>query len=189
LAARKAVEQNLTREMILEAARELFVKQGYQSTSMRQVAKVLNYSHGAIYYHFKNKAELYYALVKKDFTLLNQKLAEVINEEGEPQTKLERILLGFIEFGLNNQSHYEIMFQIKDKELQHHFEQEPILSYERFAQAIFSLYPKQVSPAIIWSIFLSLHGFVTHYCKSGQSYEDVKELAKSHVQFIMKAFL
>lgn len=64
MSPRKSGHPELTREMIMDAARDLFVQKGYQHVSMRQIAKELNYSHGAIYYHFKNKAELFYALVE-----------------------------------------------------------------------------------------------------------------------------
>lgn len=185
MAARRAVEQELTREMILNAARELFVEKGYQHASMRQLAQVLGYSHGAIYYHFKNKAELYYALVKIDFSLLDHKLEEVLNEETDRRTKLENVLMGFIQFGLENQSHYEIMFMVKDKEVQAFLEQEPNQSYEKFANALYELTDKKITLPLIWSAFLSLHGFVSKYCSVGASFQEVKPIAKAHVQFIL----
>jgi AcrR family transcriptional regulator len=188
LAARRAVEQELTKEIILDAARDLFVQKGYQHVSMRQLANVLGYSHGAIYYHFKNKAELFYTLVRQDFSLLDQKLEETMAEEAmAQQTKLENVLLGFIEFGLVNQSHYEIMFLVKDSEVKSYLAEGPNESYEKFAQAIFILTDRKTTPAVIWSMFLSLHGFVSHYCKSGQTFKDVESLAKAHVQFILKS--
>lgn len=187
MAARRAEDQELTRQKILDAARGLFVQKGFQNVSMRQIATVLGYSHGAIYYHFKNKAELFFALVSDDFALLDQKLNEVLAEEGiDNQQKLQNVLLGFIEFGLVNQSHYEIMFLIRDEEVTSYIAQEPNNSYERFAQAIFHLTGKKTTIQAIWSVFLSLHGFVAHYWKSGQTYADVKAMALAHVQFIMK---
>ncbi|MGP1909475.1 hypothetical protein ACTSEZ_15020 [Metabacillus sp. JX24] len=67
---------------------------------------------------------------------------------------------------------------------------EPNESYEKFAQALFLLSKeKPLSAGEIWSVFLSLHGFVSHYCKAGMSYEDVEPLLKSHVQFLMKGII
>lgn len=187
MAARKAVDQELSRNKILEAARAIFVEKGYQQASMRQLSQKLGYSHGAIYYHFKNKAELFYALVRQDFSLLDEKLDVILAEnEIDQQKKLENVLKGFIEFGMRNQSHYEIMFMIKEEELNTYREQEPNKSYEKFANAIFELTNKNIGITQIWSVFLSLHGFVSHYCKSGQTYEDVEGLAHAHVQFILK---
>ena len=72
MSPRKSVLQELTREMIMEAARNLFVRNGYQHVSMRQIAKELGYSHGALYYHFENKAALFYALVEEHFFMLEK---------------------------------------------------------------------------------------------------------------------
>ncbi len=65
--ARKAVAQELSRERILTEARELFATFGYRALTMRSIAKAMGYSHGALYYHFNEKAELFYALIKEDF--------------------------------------------------------------------------------------------------------------------------
>lgn len=184
---RKSVLQELTREMIMEAARNLFVKKGFQHVSMRQIAKELGYTHGAIYYHFENKAELFYALVEQHFIMLDQVLMDVMKEEISNQEKLKKILMGFIEFGLSHQSHYEIMFLIKDEEVRNFINLEPSQSYEKFAQSISLLCGKKVSLQEIYSIFLSLHGFVTHYCRTESTFEDVKEMANVHTSFLMKA--
>jgi AcrR family transcriptional regulator len=184
---RKSVSQELTREMIMEAARNLFVKKGYQHVSMRQIAKELGYSHGAIYYHFENKAELFYALVEEHFTMLDQVLIDVMKEEIDDHEKLKKILMGFIEFGLTHQSHYEIMFLIKDEEVRSFINLGPSKSYEKFAQSISLLCGKKVTLQEIYSIFLSLHGFVTQYCRIESTFEDVKEMANVHTNFLMKA--
>ncbi|MGM7703204.1 TetR/AcrR family transcriptional regulator [Pseudalkalibacillus sp. Hm43] len=187
MSPRKKVDQELSREMILEAARQLFVEKGFQNVSMRQIAKELNYSHGAIYYHYKNKAELFYALVDQDFHLLNQTLETIMAEQNDYAVKLKKVLLGYIEFGLTHQSHYEIMFLIKDEEIQHHIQNGPNVSYANFAQAVSSLSKSQLTIQEIWSVFLSLHGFVAHYWRTNQSYEDIQFLAEAHVSFIIKA--
>ncbi|MFY0544402.1 TetR/AcrR family transcriptional regulator [Brevibacillus sp. H7] len=185
---RKAVAQELTREMIMDVARGLFRERGYQNVSMRQIAQELNYSHGAIYYHFKNKADLFYAMVKLDFSLLDGILEEIMSRQLDPKEKLREVLLGFIQFGLTHQSHYEIMFLIKDKEVQNFMDDGPSASYEKFAKAVHSLCGNKVTLQEIWSVFLSLHGFVTHYCRHcNQTFEDVRMMAESHVSFLLKA--
>ncbi|KRG14079.1 TetR/AcrR family transcriptional regulator [Lederbergia galactosidilytica] len=188
MSPRKSVQQELTREMIMDAARDLFIDKGYQHISMRQIAKKLGYSHGAIYYHFQNKAELFYALVEDHFNMLELELKMIMEEPLDPKEKLRRILLGFIRFGLTHQSHYEIMFLIKDEEVRNFINQEPSKTYEVFANSVQSLCDKSVTIQEIWSIFLSLHGFVTHYLRHIVDYEDVKEMAKLHVEFILKNF-
>ena len=48
---------------ILEAARGLFIAQGYRGLSMREIASVLGVSKPALYYHFKDKEELFLAIL------------------------------------------------------------------------------------------------------------------------------
>ncbi|WP_428909537.1 TetR/AcrR family transcriptional regulator [Niallia sp. Krafla_26] len=187
MAPRKSVQQELTREMIMDAARDLFAKNGYQHVSMRQIAKELDYSHGAIYYHFQNKAELFYALVEEHFRLLEQELDDIMLEELTSAEKLKKIFLGYIGFGLNHQSHYEIMFLIKDEEVLNYIGQGPNKTYEKFAQSVHSLCGNQVTIQEIWSTFLSLHGFVTHYIGCVHDFDEVAGLANSHANFLLKA--
>lgn len=47
-------------DAILDVAEKLFMSQGYKETSTRQITEQLNISQPALYYHFKNKEEIYY---------------------------------------------------------------------------------------------------------------------------------
>ena len=53
---------NSTRERILDAALELFVAQGYDGTSLRQIAEQLGVTKAALYYHFESKEDILRAL-------------------------------------------------------------------------------------------------------------------------------
>lgn len=52
----------LTRERILKAAYELFVKQGYHGTSMRQIAASLGIALSGLYNHFASKSDVFHAV-------------------------------------------------------------------------------------------------------------------------------
>ena len=51
-------EESSTRERILDIALELFTEQGYEKTSLRQIAQRLGFSKAAIYYHFASKKDI-----------------------------------------------------------------------------------------------------------------------------------
>lgn len=187
MSPRKSVERELTKEMIMDAARDLFSNNGYAHVSMRQIAKNLDCSHGAIYYHFKNKAELFFALVEDHFKLLNKILEDIMQLELENREKLKQIFVGYIQFGLTYQSHYEIMFLIKDEEVRNFINEEPNHTYDNFAKSVHSLCDGKVSLQDVWSIFLSLHGFVTQYCRHVVGFDDVKEMAERHAEFLLRA--
>ena len=53
---RREREKSETRDKILDAARELFVTEGYEGVSMRKVAQKIEYSPTAIYVHFPDKS-------------------------------------------------------------------------------------------------------------------------------------
>ncbi|RKN40007.1 TetR/AcrR family transcriptional regulator [Micromonospora endolithica] len=53
-----------TRERIQAVALELFTEQGYEATSLREIAERLNVTKAALYYHFKSKDEIVTSLVE-----------------------------------------------------------------------------------------------------------------------------
>ena len=61
--ARSAAVRSASRSRILEAARRLFAKYGYEATSMRHIADAAQTSIGNLYFYFVNKEELLETLV------------------------------------------------------------------------------------------------------------------------------
>ena len=51
-------EERSTRERILDVALDLFVDQGYDKTSLREIAEKMGFSKAALYYHFASKADI-----------------------------------------------------------------------------------------------------------------------------------
>lgn len=59
-----AVSAGGTRERIHSVALQLFTEQGYESTSMRQIAEELGFTKAALYYHFASKEDIVRALIE-----------------------------------------------------------------------------------------------------------------------------
>jgi AcrR family transcriptional regulator len=57
-----ADDANSTRERILDVALDLFMAQGYDGTSLRQIAEQLGVTKAALYYHFESKEDILRAL-------------------------------------------------------------------------------------------------------------------------------
>jgi AcrR family transcriptional regulator len=51
-------------EQILSEAKRLFIEQGYHALSMRQIAEAVGVSKAALYYHFRDKQELFLAILE-----------------------------------------------------------------------------------------------------------------------------
>ena len=59
---RSRADQSDTRERILDAALDLFTEQGYDGTSLREIAEKLGVTKAALYYHFESKEDILLAL-------------------------------------------------------------------------------------------------------------------------------
>jgi len=106
---RREREKSETRDKILDAARELFITEGYEGVSMRRVAEKIEYSPTAIYVHFADKNELFRELCHQDYA----RLAEVFQGSAmplDPVERLKQIGRTYIEFGMHYPNHYKFMF-------------------------------------------------------------------------------
>src|SRR3954447_8896907 len=68
---RQERDREAVQRAILDAARELFVVEGYQNVSIRKVAERIEYSPAAIYGYFPSKDDIFFALAEEGFRLLN----------------------------------------------------------------------------------------------------------------------
>ena len=106
---RREREKSETRDKILDAARELFVSEGFEGVSMRRVAEKIEYSPTAIYVHFADKEELFHELCRQDFARLQEAVAST-EMPSDPMERLRQIGRNYIEFGLKFPNHYVFMF-------------------------------------------------------------------------------
>ncbi len=63
-------EREAVARAILDAARELFVAEGYQNVSIRKIAERIEYSPAAIYSYFPSKDDIFLALAEEGFRML-----------------------------------------------------------------------------------------------------------------------
>jgi AcrR family transcriptional regulator len=103
------------RAVILDAAREIFAGEGYESFSMRKLARKIEYSPGSVYLHFKNKEELFEILVEESFERLLQALNRIKNghAEDDPVEALKKGFRAYVEFGLHNPNDYRFAFLLR----------------------------------------------------------------------------
>ncbi|AIQ62900.1 HTH-type transcriptional repressor AcnR [compost metagenome] len=190
--ARRAVEQELSRERILEAARHLFITKGYRAISMRSIGQHLGYSHGSLYYHFKEKAELFYAIVVEDFNYVASLLGDAMNRAPETGiNKVEQLLLEFIQFGIDHPYQYEIMFMIRDEELLAYCRAEQGKCFDLFSSMVRRHLKEEGYVPEDWqsvplTLYLSAHGFISYYIQDKINFEDVKAEALSHVKVLCR---
>ena len=106
---RREREREETRTRILDAARELFIAEGYDSVTMRRIADRIEYSPTAIYFHFRDKEALLSELCATDFLTLAHQFQKIARIE-DPLERLRRTGHAYVQFGIDNPNHYRLMF-------------------------------------------------------------------------------
>jgi AcrR family transcriptional regulator len=92
-----------TREDIIEVASYLFSEYTYLGASMSDIAKKLNISKPALYYHFKSKAEIYKKVLDRIFCELKSSITETSGEKTIDK-KLYRLIKNYLDFGLKEKN-------------------------------------------------------------------------------------
>ncbi len=110
------MDSDLRRE-ILDAARRLLVTEGYNSLSMRKIARAIGYSATSIYLHFDSKEALFFTLIEEGMEMLYRGLVRAARGSTSPAERLERVCERYVRFGLENPEYYEIMFMVHSEKL------------------------------------------------------------------------
>lgn len=81
-----------TRERLIDVARQLFNKKGMEKTTMNDIASASDKGRRTIYTYFKNKREIYNAVIERESELLVGALREIVQSPLPPAEKLEKFL-------------------------------------------------------------------------------------------------
>lgn len=81
-----------TRDKLIEVARQLFVNKGVENTTMNDIASASDKGRRTIYTYFKNKREIYNAVVESQSNIVVGRLKEIAESDLEPGEKLCRYL-------------------------------------------------------------------------------------------------
>ena len=84
-------DMKYSREYILRRAFDVFMNRGYDSTSISVLQEELNMSRGAMYRYFKNKEELFLAVIDTYFFNLFEKLLKNINKDQTVSELIESV--------------------------------------------------------------------------------------------------
>lgn len=81
-----------TREHIVDAADQLFYRQGYEHTSFSDIAKAVRISRGNFYYHFQTKDEILDAVIERRLSNTRRMLEQWRTEESDPASRIRRFV-------------------------------------------------------------------------------------------------
>ncbi len=77
-----------TRQKLVEVARELFARQGLDTTTMNDIAALSGKGRRTLYTYFRNKEEIYSAVIEGELERLSERLDEVAGQDTAPEEKV-----------------------------------------------------------------------------------------------------
>ena len=81
-----------TRQTLVDVARQLFAKKGMENTTMNDIAMASGKGRRTLYTYFKNKEEVYTAVIESELERLSDKLDEVADKSIRPQDKIIELI-------------------------------------------------------------------------------------------------
>ena len=81
-----------TRQKLVDVARQLFAKNGLESTTMNDIALASGKGRRTLYTYFKSKEDIYYAVIESELERLSDQLDEVAAKKIPPQEKIIELI-------------------------------------------------------------------------------------------------
>ena len=108
----------LLRDELLDAAEALLVEHGaMDAVSIRAVASAAGVSPPAVYLHFADKDELFYAVCERRFADFDGVLAASTEGIADPVEALRAMGAAYVRYGVEHATHYQLIFGPRSSEL------------------------------------------------------------------------
>lgn len=188
---RQEREREAVARSILDAARDLFVAEGYHHVSIRKIAERIEYSPAAIYSYFPSKDDIFFELAEEGFRILFARPKEPQDEAdliGSIRTAFWRVY----EFSRSHPEYFALMFVDRtvpriNKDWQrfgfvHEVKAQMGAKIQRAIDA--GYFPQGSTPDGIARVLLTavLGGAVARLCQRGPQEEDVDALARDTLE-------
>ena len=102
-------------EQILETAKSLFINKGYYGLSMREISDALGVSKAALYYHFKDKEQLFLEILKMFLDEMEIALNRIVTESPASRKQIRL----FVEYVLSQPAEQRATTRLASQEISH----------------------------------------------------------------------
>jgi AcrR family transcriptional regulator len=162
------------RRRILDAARQLFVREGFDNVSLRRIASRIEYSPAALYRYFRNKKEILSALREEGFARFVERQKRTRDRFPDPLERLRAGAREYIGFALAEPDHYHLMFSTScgQVDLDGEWAASSLRSFHMFRDLVVECAATgrfgDVEPnVLVFTLWGQLHGLV-HLISTGQ---------------------
>ena len=107
---RHSRERETVTRKILDAARGLFLSEGYANVSMRKIADRIEYSPGAIYSYFRSKEDIFFALAEEGLEFARTHCASPADSGAQPLERVRDAFWRFYTFSREQPEYFRLIF-------------------------------------------------------------------------------
>ena len=191
---RQEREREAVARSILDAARDLFVAEGYQNVSIRKIAERIEYSPAAIYSYFPSKDDIFFALAEEGFRLLfaSERPCDGRVDDADPIGAVRAAFWHFYQFSRKHPEYFALMFVDRSvPRITHLRERFSFISSmkERITGLIAAAVeagqlPKGSDPYVVFRILSTVvvGAAVVHLCNRFAPGEDAEALARDTLE-------
>ncbi|OAB43771.1 TetR/AcrR family transcriptional regulator [Paenibacillus glacialis] len=182
---KQELRSQATKKEILTAAAQLFSTKGFDSVTMREIAKVAGCSHTTIYIYFKDKEALLHQLSMPPLEAIQTQMERIsLQVDLSPEEKLKEISLEFIQFCLLHRNIYATFIGEKASRVDIEVSDNEI---NTMRISLFKLLEQSLQHCLVIEgndelllmytriYFYTLHGIVSLYTRSEEPLESMME--------------
>lgn len=100
------------RDLILEAARQVFAEEGLEGASLRAIAMQAGYTPAALYFHFESKEDIYAEVLRASLQSLGLAVNRATEQARSPALRLEAAAMAFFRFYADNPRDLDLGFYL-----------------------------------------------------------------------------
>jgi AcrR family transcriptional regulator len=110
---RRQKEKEEIKQKILDAAKNIACREGWNSVTIRKIADEIEYTPPIVYEYFENKEDLIREIVFSGFSMMNEKFLVARNAATDPKKLIESVSIIFWDFAFENKELYRLMFSLE----------------------------------------------------------------------------
>ncbi len=103
------------RRRILEAAKEIFFRDGFMGANLDEIAELAGVAKGTLYRYFDNKAQIYLAVLSRKAQRFEKKLHAALDPKATPAEALVRVSRFYFQHYVENPDYFQIFWAIENQ--------------------------------------------------------------------------
>ena len=114
-AQRREERKQFSRRKILDAAREVFFRDGFMAANLDEVAQKAGVAKGTLYRYFDSKAELYVAVLAHNGEIFKQRMRETVSGDAAAADRIRHASSFYFDHWIRNRDYFQIFWAIENQ--------------------------------------------------------------------------